>query len=253
MVKRSKRLRLGTRDREILNFVGEQRMSWLDGLHVRFFKGQTIEAAKSTVRRLRGRPPQYRYLRPEVMDSRRVYYRLTGDAARLLGFPTEVTRPLGRTSLIRRYALQWFICLDGQEKRWKCNPRDYPQLFSVDGHRLPPANFYIEKQRGETRFGIAVVDFGTDARRLARRTVDKLERFSIHGWFDDVVAAGKFEVTVLTATTGKARSVQTLLHRGLTKRLYAWLEELGDGEDSPIELRLPVVPGLLPLLPGNHH
>ena len=185
------------------------------------------------------------------MDSRRVYYRLTADAARALGFSVEATRPLGRTSLIRRYALQWFMCLDGRDKRWNCNPRDYPQLFSVDGHRLPPANFYIEKKGGETRFGIAVVDFGTDARRLARRTVDALERFLRHGWFDKVITAGKFEVTVLTVTAGKARSLQALLRRGVRQRLYAWLEELSDNYDSIIELRCPVVPGLLPLLPGE--
>ena len=99
MGNRGKRIRLGPRDREILQFTGEQVMTWLEPLHQKFYRDRDVNAVKSTVRRLKGHPPRYRYLRPDFLDEKRSCLRLTNLAARMLGFSPNVTRPLGSTTL----------------------------------------------------------------------------------------------------------------------------------------------------------
>ncbi len=76
MAKKSK-IRLGPRDREILHYVGEQRTSWLEAIHQKFYRGKRLDAAKSTMRRLTGSPPAYRYVRPVSLDGQRNCYYLT--------------------------------------------------------------------------------------------------------------------------------------------------------------------------------
>lgn len=134
MARRSKsRVRLGNRDRDILRYIGEHRMSWLEPLQCRFYHDRQRDAVKSTLRRLTGHPPRYRYLQPELLDGKRKYLRLTSSAARMLGFPESVARPLGRNALIGRYGLQWFIEVDGTGKRWLCSRGDLNEL--TDDHR----------------------------------------------------------------------------------------------------------------------
>ena len=79
------KIKLGERDLKILRFVGRFRLSTLDILWKRFFPGQARDAAKSTVRRLLGRGPTYRYLRPQSLDGVRVAYRLTRRGCREIG------------------------------------------------------------------------------------------------------------------------------------------------------------------------
>ena len=169
----------------------------------------------------------------------------------MLGFSQHVTRPLGRTALVRRYALQWFIELDCPEDRWRCDPRDYPELFALDGHRLPRANFFIEKVEGETRLGFALEDYGSDVRRLSRRGVDMLERFLDRGWFDELIGARRLLVIFLTVTDGKAESLRRQFQRDSRKRLTPLLRRIRVPGEPAILSDCVVVPGLLELLPGE--
>ena len=102
------------------------------------------------MRRLCGRGPHFRFVRIDQLDRNRNFFRLTARGARLIGASSSVTDPLGRSTLLRRFALQWFLEVDGQESRWHCNPRDYPDLFAIDGDRLPRANFYLEETEAGT-------------------------------------------------------------------------------------------------------
>ena len=66
------------------------------------FHGKAVGAVTSTLRRLYGHPPRFLYLRPEPLDTQRVYYRLTPRGGRVVGAArTETLRP-GKQSLIRR-------------------------------------------------------------------------------------------------------------------------------------------------------
>jgi hypothetical protein len=251
MSRRKRKIRLGQRDREILSFLGERGMSWLEPIHQRFYADRSPDAARSTMRRLCGRPPKYRYVRPEPLDGKRVYYRLTRKGAKLLGYSVHVTLPMGTTALIRRYALQWFFEMDGHGKRWHCNPRDCPDLFPVHGHRLPRGHFYLEKGDDGNVLGFAIEDYGSDVRRISRRAVDHLQRFLEHGWFDDLIRAQRFGVTFLTATDDKATAIERQFGRDSQRRLTPLLRQLAGKKGASILCDCLVVPGLLELLPSE--
>lgn len=249
--KRKPRIRLGDRDLAILRFIGEQRTSWLEAIHGRFYDDRSIEAARSTMRRLCGRPPNFRFVRVEQLDGSRNFFRLTARGAKVIGAPAAASGPLGRTALLRRYALQWYIEVDGKESRWHCNPRDYPDLFPVEGQRLPRANFYLEESSAGTMLGFAIEDYGTDSRRVSRRAVDLLERFLVNRWFDELFAAKRFGVTFLMATQEKAAAIEHQFQRDSQRRLTSHLSQISRNEPAVILTGYVVVPGLLALIPPN--
>ena len=243
------RIRLGDRDLAILRFLGEQRMSWLEAIHGRFYSDRTIEAARSTMRRLCGRAPNYRFVRIDRLDGNRNFFRLTRRGAKLIGAPDAATMPLGTTALLRRYALQWFLDVDGRDTRWHCDPRDYPDLFAIEGQRLPRANFYLEETPSGTLLGFAVEDYGTDSRRVSRRAVELLERFLEQRWFDELFAARRFAVTFLVATPEKSVAIEHHFGRDSQRRLASLMRQIPSSTTAAVVTDYLVIPGLLSLLP----
>ena len=248
---RRSRIQLGDRDLAILSFIGEQRTSWLEAIHGRFFDGRAIEAARSTMRRLCGRAPDYRFVRIDQPDGIRNFYRLTAKGASIIGAPPQSTVRLGRTALVRRYVLQWYLEVAGKETRWRCDPHDYPDLFKLDAKRLPRENFYFEETQHGTLLGFAVGDYGSDSRRLVRRTVDTLQQFLEQRWFDELFAARRFTVTFLTATLEKAVSIEEEFDRESARRLAALLRQIPSSSSATILTDYAVIPGLLQLLPPS--
>lgn len=252
MAKRNrKRVRIGSRDLAILQFVAEQRTSWLEPIHAKFYADRDLEAARSTMRRLCGWAPNFRFVRIDRPDGNRNFFRLTPRGAKVIGAPMSVTNSLGRTALLRRYALQWFLDVNSQNTRWQCNPRDYPDLFDVAGDRLPRANFYLETTEAGTMLGFAVEDYGSDSRRISRRAVDMLERFLTKHWFDELFAGYRFGVTFLVATPEKATAVKHQFERDSQRRLATHLRLIPSEKSARIVADYVVVPGLLSLIPTS--
>ncbi len=256
-----------------------------------FFAGKTRAAVKSAVRRLCGtskryrQPPRrYRYLAPEPLDERRVIYRLTPRATRLLGVSDYLAKPLGLQARIRRYALIWFLCIEGTVdnpqgvwdaerdtddrcptdesaassiapcRRVPFSPRDFPAQFDVARHHAPRKNFYVEQAaEGRTRIGFIVLDHGRDPRRVYRNASQSLLRFVQRGWLDDFLTAGCFDLTVLTVSEGKRAELELGLDKQLRAVLTSPLRRLGrrPGDPLPFRVRVLVVPGLADLIPGS--
>ena len=118
--KKKRKLRLTKRDYAILRDGQRYGLIIPEFLHVHRFADKNRDAMKSTLRRLYGRPPHYLYLRPESLDDRRVYYRLTSRGCRLIGASRDAARPFGRFAVAQRYAVLWFICVGrpGARRRW---------------------------------------------------------------------------------------------------------------------------------------
>lgn len=247
------RIRLGARDLDLLQYVGEQRMSWLLAIHQKFYRNKRIDAAKSTIRRLLGPAPKYRYLQPYPLDGKRVYYCLTRRAARLFGFSYRTTSSLGYTALIRRYAVQWFIEVDGQDERWLCQPSDYPELFPARCKKLPRANYYLQNSGESTELGIALEDYGSDARRVVRRAIDLLDRLLQNGWFDDLIIANRFAISFLTMSTTKAHSIERHFERLCERHLSRRLNQLSPRRPGRITADYVVVPGLIDVIPTRQY
>jgi len=232
-----------------MNYLAEQHTSWFEAIHARFYSGRTLEATRSTMRRLCGKPPHFRFVRSDQVDGSRNFFRLTPRGAKVIGAPQAVTKPLGRTALLRRYSLQWFLEMDSSGDRWTCHPRDYPDLFPIQGQRLPRGNFFFEATSKGNTLGFAVEDYGADARRIARRAVDTTERFLKQHWFDDLIVAGRFELTFLVATEEKAKTIEFQFHRESLRRLKPWIQKLTSNNPDLINRNYKVVPGLLALIP----
>ncbi len=251
--KRTQNIRLTDRDRRILKHVERQRMTTIEAVQTVFFPHNERDAAKSTLRRLYGAPPDHLYLCPEPLDARRVYYRLTPKGARLIGAAKEAARPLGLQARVERYALLWFFCVECPGKRTPFHPRKFPEQFKLQGERLPRKNFYVEEDAsGEVCLGYVMVDHRADTRRLVRKAAATLQRFLRRGWFDEYLRAGAFALTVLTATEEKQKSLERALQRRLPEFLRPHLDHLGAvaGETLPLKLSVRIVPGLADVLPG---
>ena len=68
----------------------------------------TRAAAKSLLRRLRGYPPNFRFLRRWEFHDGLGYYRLTPLGCRTIGVDKHLSRELGPPARVESYALLWF-------------------------------------------------------------------------------------------------------------------------------------------------
>jgi hypothetical protein len=247
------RIRLGQRDHRILRRAGCFRMVTPEVLQVTDFEGKQLDAVRSALRRLCGRPPRYLYLRPEDLDGTRKYYRLTGRGARLIGAPKHCAQRLGLVAKIRRYAELWFICAEKPHARTLFDLRDFPQHFQLHGQRLPQGSFYVE-QADEARMclGYIIVDHGSDPRRICRKACQTMARFLKQGWFDEYLRAGTFVLSVLTVSERKRDDLGRTLAGSLAERLRVPLRQLGLSLETglPFTVNVVVVPGLDLLIPG---
>jgi hypothetical protein len=225
-------------------------MTTQEALHVGLFAGKERDAVKSTLRRLCGSG----YLKSEPLDARRVYYRLTAQATRLLRASEDLARPLGIQARIRRYALLWLMCIDQSASRVPFNLRDFPDQFIVDGDRLPRSHFYIEEKPGEAaRLGFAVVDTGRHRQRVFRNSVNAMTRFLDRGWLDDFIASRSFDLSILTLTETARDAIEfgltKYLRRGLSDRLLRF--GVRESDPLPFSTIIHVVPGLIDVIPDG--
>lgn len=228
-----KQLRLTKRDLRILAHVRTFQMTWFDVLHQLYFPGKHPDAVKSTLRRLCGKGYCQRMLYSHWMDARRSCYQLTLAGTRILDAPPDLSRSLGKTALARRYALQWFLCLEGSAKRVWISNQDLTAKFATIDRRLPQANFYKAKGADSVvRLGYVIIDYGSDERRAVGRLLKRANEFVTSGWFDGLVASQTLEFTVLTLSETKVASIQRRL------RSHDALMDGSEGSEASGEFRL---------------
>lgn len=245
---------LSERDLKLLAHVGKFCISTFEVLHFTFFKGKHRDAVKSTLRRLCGKGPTYRYLRPVPLYGSRVAYQLTWRGANTIGISPSIARPLGIQSRVQRLAVLNFIHdLKSPFKRRLFSNAKLREFFPMSGHRLPRQRFYIEERPEGDFLGFIVIDHGGYDRRIVRKAVKFLKRFVKRGWFDDYMRSGQFLLTILTLNEFKGRSIayglKKLLKLVLGKQLVALHKPFPGGWPLPVEIV--VVPGVINVLPGK--
>lgn len=252
MAKHPQRLRLTKRDLDVLRDAAAFGLITPELITPYRFPGRSTEAAKSTIRRLQGRPPDYLYLKPEPLDCSRVYCQLTGRGARLIGAPRNVTRPLGRQAVMTRYALAWLVCCEKPHKRSLLDVKLRAELFGKAG-RLPKIGFYLDQTLGDQlSLGFAIVDHGAHAQRVARKAVRTAARFVASPVTRDFLLTGKFTLCVLTQNNNKRDEIVSGVRQRLERQLATAWWRLGVARSRAPRLRTEVlvVPSLERLLPG---
>jgi len=175
-------------------------------------------------------------------------------ATRLLGKTDELARALGIQARIRRYAILWLMCIDDSAVRTPFNLQNFPDLFPVDGDRLPRSHFYIEEQpTSTTRLGFAVVDTGRHRQRVFRNSFTAMNRFLQRGWLDQFITSRCFDLSILTLTDTARNAIELGLAGYLRRTLAEQLLRFGIGNDAPlpISIHVHVVPGLLDVIPDG--
>ena len=241
MAKRQRNRRLSKRNRQIL-LLAKIGMVTVQIVHPRFFAGQSIEAARSALRRLVERG----YLDSRPLDTRRVYYRLTTQGARAVGVSPKDIPTLKKQGRAKWYAVSWFIQADQPGKRALINPHDYPEQFPVAGQRLPRGPFFLDRSGEKPRLGIIMVDHNADQRRICRKTLKILGRFLRKGWFDEFISQDAFVVTILTFSERRKQVFDRRIPPAITKQFRSALSRLRPdmAEGTPTLVQVCVVPGL---------
>ncbi len=238
-------------DRQILKHVQQHGMTTVEVLQRVFFPHKSRAALKSTLRRLCGTSPDYRFLQPAPLTGKRVYYHLTERGAKFLGCAQAGTGPLGPQARYHGFAVLSFIHSEGTGKRLLFDPSRFEDVFPLRGHRLNRNNFFIEDTGAKPKLGLLVVDHGAKPSRIVAKTMDRLARFFRNHWFDDFIKDQTFNITILTPSEGKKAMILPLLQQ--TVRLYLARPRPSDELDHRlqwVEFQVVVVPGLQDLLPG---
>lgn len=243
---KSNNVRLTERDLKILRFVARHRAVWFEVLHRRFFQGKGPDAVKSTLRRLCGTPPYRRFLKPTRLPDGRSYYQLTYKGTKQIGCSPAMSRPLSPQARASRYAVQWFVFVDGDARRILVNRRNLPDDLSR--RTVLQAPFYLEES---TLFGVILVDFGFNILRIQHKTHHVLEVVLKHHWFDELISAEAFVLTILTVSESKKRDLVRRLPGYLYLRLKPLLNDLGFDIGKHIRLNVVSVPGLANLIPSR--
>lgn len=246
--KASKRLRLGKRDRRLLAHLAAYRMSWFEVIHIVFFAGLKPDAVKSTLRRLKNAKPAL--IRANPLYGQRVYYQLTFAGARAIDTSHRKAEALGRSTILRQYAIQSFLFLSKQERRRLLSREQLTTVFDATDQRLPRANFYLASTgANDKRFGYAVVDYGSDPRRCANRVVKRILQLVAAKKISKMAEAGVFEISVLTLSSAKRTTLYTRLK--VSKRTGGMISVTTGTKRIKIRLLIHVVPGLLELIPDS--
>ncbi len=218
------------------------------------FAGKAPGAVTSTLRRLYGHPPRFLYLRPDPLDDRRVYYRLTARGGRVIGATRAATLRPGKQSLVRRYALAWLVCCDKPHQRVLLDRAAVVQLLVSPG-RMPKHGFYLHNLEGQpSRLGLAIVDHGAHPARLVRKAAKVAERLIENPSTREFVLARRLTLTLLTFDEMKREELDRTLRRRLHRQLRTLLWQYGvDARTQlPFAIETYTVPGLLPLIPHDH-
>ncbi len=254
MPKPNKKPRLTRRDLDVLRDAHAFGLVVPELIAPYRFAGKSSAAVTSTLRRLYGRPPRYLYLRPEPLDDRRVYYRLTPRGARAIGVSRSAILRPGKQSLVRRYALCWFACSLEPHQRTLLDHAAVLQLL-VEPGRIPKHGFYLQKTEGEpSRLGLAIVDHGALPMRLVRKTVKIAERLIQTPATREFVLARRLTLSLLTFDERKREELDQALRRRLRRQLRTllWQHGIDARLQLPFVIETYTVPGLLPLIPHDH-
>lgn len=202
-------LRLTERDERILRHIARYRLTTLETVARLYFEpeGKTLEAAKSTLRRLWQDEEPLIESKPLTGKGREVYYHLGTAGARALGLPDPERMAHGFDKLEVRatHVGRLYFCCHGEAPRPKFTAEEFDQFFP--GYRAPGSDlqarffqdaYYLDTSDGVRRLGRILVDNGRDLVATAARLVEQVEAM-----FPEFLAADRFALALVFATEAK--------------------------------------------------
>jgi hypothetical protein len=166
------------------------------------------------------------------------YWFLTPDGATRCGLDESRSGPLSETAKLHAYALLLFCCLS-DAPRYRLTAKELTERFSVLHRPGMPGTYYLNPTKNGC-IGLARVDAGHHGRwdRVIQSVRDDISLHTKLPGFRQLIAAGRFEITVLTVLPAKA------------ERTASVLKSLPEVKHVPVHMV--AQPELLPLIHSSH-
>ena len=166
------------------------------------------------------------------------YWFLTPDGAARCGLDESRSGPLSETAKLRAYALLLFCGLSA-EPRYRLTATELSERFSVLHRPGMPGTYYFGPN-GKGCIGLARIDAGHHGRwdRVVQSVRDDISLHMKLPGFRQLIAARRFEITVLTVLPAKAERTASVL-----KSL---------SEVKHVSVHVVAQPELLPLIHSSH-
>lgn len=210
-------------EREIITeHVRRNHITTDDHLRRLDFSDRSLKA----VRRMTGSLVAEGWLKKRRLDQTHKYYQLSYRAVRKLKENKRLAEPLGVKGLMNAVGVLAFAANRGVKRyTFREFSAEYPELYRPG---LPASNYYIDREGDAHRLGFIQVDYGNPPRAIlkkVRRTI--AHRYAIDA-FRELITAGGFIVTVVTATPGKKADIEGVLgdERGEVRFRVEVAEEL---------------------------
>lgn len=233
LAERAKTLGLSEPQLRVLEHVLTFRITTPEVVHRVFLRDQTHEAAKSLLKRLRGRG----LLGSAHLTSSSRYFFLTPRGFRLLGEPSRRVGALSPQPLAEAFGVLEFCTFRSDRKKLTRDEfqKTFPQLVR---RGLPSQNFYLDEEDAVRRLGVIYIDRGADPARITRKLDQKYvgRYLSSSAWREQVVDAGRLTIAVVTPTPEKGTKLRELLEESIA------------GPWRGITFRFETVETLLPIL-----
>lgn len=220
------------RDRAILDHVRRFRISTPEVIHRLYFSDKTSNAVTKVTTRLREEGNLVSY----PLFEKHIYFVLGPKAD---PGNERAGTAYGTLGLVRAYGTLAFCCL-GEEMHDRLDNEEWEDVRRMLG--LSPGfaylDYFMEQQGSDARLNWIRVDHGADRRRLVQICRRKVYDWMHADGFDELVKAGRFGVTLVTAEARKQASLNAAFER------------------EPIEgvpVRVALVPGLSQLIAYQTH
>ena len=166
------------------------------------------------------------------------YWFLTQDGATHCGLDTSRSGPLSETAKLRAYALLLFCCMSAGP-RYRLTANELSERFSLLHRPGMPGTYYLDPTDSGC-IGLARVDAGHSGRwdRVVQSVRDDILLHMKLPGFRQLIAARRFEITVLTVLPAKA------------ERTASALKSLPEVKHVPVHVV--AQPELLPLIHSSH-
>lgn len=200
-----------SRDDRILQLIARYKLMTADILHRVVFEGLSPKAPERVLGRLR----KQRLIVSFPLAGRLHYYTLTPRGARRLGLSEKrAGESFGPQSLIQNYSILLY-CLGIDVRRNRLQREEFKSHFpTLAAHPGVACDRYYLQSPGPgqpVRIALLVTDFASHPARLVRKCRREVHKRESSEPWRDAIAAGLFQITLLTAFPGKAERLQKLL------------------------------------------
>ena len=203
MTTAAKRIRLTTRDQDVLDHIHRYRISTLEVLHRLFWlPPASLNSVSQVLQRLDG------YLHSAPLYGSRKYYLLTPSLARDYGEEDDFAKPLKSSQSLARHIAILEHCCMGDEPRDRITSREFKEGYPTYDISGVGRHSYFHTEDVPAKLRWLEVDARAKPRSRANACLEKFKKRLEHEPFRKLVKDGQFGVVLVTTSERKRQQLQ---------------------------------------------